>query len=69
LERIVTAAEIARELELTVNAGHGITYDNVRELLRAFSFDELNIGFVIVARSVAVGMETAVREMKTCVAS
>ena len=64
IDRIRRAAEAAREKKILVNAGHGIDYDNVAPLAEAFKFHEFNIGFAIVARSLFVGMEQAVREMK-----
>ncbi|MFN0117700.1 MAG: pyridoxine 5'-phosphate synthase [Elusimicrobiota bacterium] len=64
LARIRTTGFLAQRLGLLVNAGHGINYDNVSALVKSFSFNELNIGFSIVARSVVVGMQQAVFEMK-----
>ena len=49
---------------LRVNAGHGLTYWNVLAIARLEGMEELNIGHTIVSRSVLVGMERAVREMK-----
>ena len=52
-------------LGLIVNAGHGLTLDNVGADRRAAAAsNELNIGHSIVARALFVGMEAAVREMK-----
>jgi pyridoxine 5-phosphate synthase len=64
VDRIKAAAEEAARLGLIVNAGHGLTYDNVEDLCRVFPFHEFNIGFAIIARAVFVGLEPAVREMK-----
>ncbi|WP_071517625.1 pyridoxine 5'-phosphate synthase [Geitlerinema sp. PCC 9228] len=54
----------ARDLGLRVNAGHGLTYQNVRPVACLEGMEELNIGHTIVARAVLVGLERAVREMK-----
>lgn len=65
LARLANAAEVAQLLGLQVNAGHGINYDNVQQLLRIVPhLHELNIGHTIVSRALWVGMEAAVREMK-----
>ena len=64
LERISRAAEFAASIGLVVNSGHGINYLNVRELLSAAKFNELNIGHTIISRAIIAGMENAVREMK-----
>jgi pyridoxine 5-phosphate synthase len=67
LATIVAAAARGRELGLVVNAGHGLRYDNVREVAAIAGIDTLNIGHSIVARALLVGMEAAVREMRALV--
>lgn len=64
LKKLMRAAAQARSAGLTVNAGHGLDYDNVRPVARIEGMHELNIGFSIVARSIFVGLPQAVREMK-----
>jgi len=49
---------------LKVNAGHGLHYTNVQAIAAIPDIAELNIGHAIVAHSVFVGWENAVREMK-----
>jgi len=68
LARLVDAAAVARGLGLQVNAGHGLTLENVAPVARIAGMDELNIGHSIVARAVLVGMAEAVREMKRAIA-
>ena len=63
-ERIITAAELATELGLQVNAGHGLHYQNVHAIAAIKQVRELNIGHAIVARAVFVGLSAAVSEMK-----
>ena len=63
LERIAQAATYAGERGLTVNAGHGLTLENVGEIASLPEIVELNIGHSIVARALFVGMEEAAREM------
>ncbi len=53
----------ARALGMTVNAGHGLKYDNVRAIAEIPGIAELNIGHSIISRAVFTGLETAVREM------
>ncbi len=64
LKKIYQAAEEAKKRGLLVNAGHGITYENISDLISGFDFNELNIGFSIVARALTVGLRAAVKEMK-----
>ena len=70
LQRLATAARYGHQIGLRVNAGHGLNYDNLPAFLQAVPhLDTLNIGHSIVARSVMVGMEQAVREMKALMIS
>lgn len=64
LERLRAATELARELGLAVHAGHGLTYENVMPVAAIPGCEELNIGHSVVSRSVLVGIERSVREMK-----
>ncbi|MGL6133242.1 MAG: pyridoxine 5'-phosphate synthase [Prochlorococcaceae cyanobacterium] len=67
LARLEEGSFIARSLGLRVNAGHGLTYQNVEPVAAIEGMEELNIGHTIVARALAVGLEQAVREMKALV--
>ena len=53
----------AHSLGLRVNAGHGLDTENVAPIVLLPHVEELNIGYSIVARSLFVGVEAAVREM------
>ncbi len=53
----------AKKLGLEVFAGHGLNYQNVREILNISEITELNIGHSIIARAVFVGLERAIKEM------
>jgi pyridoxine 5-phosphate synthase len=67
LARLSEGSFVARSLGLRVNAGHGLTYQNVEPVAAIEGMEELNIGHTIVARALAVGLEQAVREMKALV--
>ena len=67
LARLTEATVIARQLGLRVNAGHGLTYQNVEPIAAIDGMEELNIGHTIVARSVAVGLQQAVKEMRALI--
>lgn len=66
--RLKAAAQYGHELGLQVNAGHGISLDNLNGILRVPHLDTLNIGHSIVARALFVGLEKAVREMRAAMA-
>lgn len=64
LSRLREAAVFAHSLGLEVNAGHGLDYSNVCAVASLPHMHELNIGYSIVAHSIFVGLEKAVRKMK-----
>jgi len=63
LKKIAISARLAADNGLQVNAGHGLNYDNVRDILTIPELHMLNIGHSIISRSVFVGLKRAVREM------
>ena len=64
LERVRAGVARASAAGLIVNAGHGLTLDNVTPIAALAEIEELNIGHSIVARALFVGLEAATREMK-----
>ncbi|MFN3926187.1 MAG: pyridoxine 5'-phosphate synthase [Pseudanabaenaceae cyanobacterium] len=67
LQYLQKGAELAVSLGLRLNAGHGLTYQNVRPIALIPHMEELNIGHSIISRGVLVGLERAVREMKALI--
>ena len=63
LKRLKKASIQAHKSGLIVYAGHGLDYQNVKDMLDIPYLEELNIGHSIVSRSVFVGIKEAVREM------
>ncbi|MDD2916156.1 MAG: pyridoxine 5'-phosphate synthase [Gallionella sp.] len=64
LERIRVAAEHAHAHGLQVNAGHGLHYHNVQSIVAIPNIVELNIGHAVIAESIFIGLDAAVRKMK-----
>jgi len=64
VRRLKEASRFANSIGLIVNAGHGLTVDNVRKIKRLPHLHELNIGHAIVADAVFVGLSQAIRDMK-----
>ncbi len=54
----------AMELGLRVAAGHGLNMQNVSDIVEIETIEELNIGQSIIARSVYVGLEQAILDMR-----
>jgi len=65
LARITEAARLGAELGLEVHAGHGLTYDTVGPIAALPQIRELNIGHFIVGEAIFVGLEAAIRGMRS----
>ena len=63
VRRLVAASQLAHELGLQVNAGHGLNCRNLPALFAVPHLVELNIGHSIISRAVMVGLHAAVTEM------
>jgi len=64
LERIAKAVRLGRELDLQVNAGHGLDYHNIKAVAAIDGIIEFNIGHAIISQAVFSGLQTAVADMK-----
>jgi pyridoxine 5-phosphate synthase len=58
------AASLGARIGLAVHAGHGLTVGNVGPVAAIPEVEELNIGHSIVSRSIFIGIEEAVRELR-----
>lgn len=66
-QRIARAIRQARRLGLRVNVGHGLDYQNVSPLTNIPGIEEYSIGHSIISRAVLVGLDRAVREMRSLI--
>lgn len=64
LAKLVEGIQYAHQGGLKVNAGHGLTYFNVKPIAAIPEIIELNIGHAIIARAAIDGLDKAVRDMK-----
>ncbi|AMG30143.1 pyridoxine 5'-phosphate synthase [Grimontia hollisae] len=64
LKKIAAGASYAADLGIKVNAGHGLTYHNVKPIAAIPEIYELNIGHAIIGRAVFDGLHKAVADMK-----
>lgn len=64
IEKLQEGVKVAQKSGLRVNAGHGLTYQNVGLIVEFLDIEELHIGHSIVSRSVFTGIQKAVSEMK-----
>lgn len=67
LERLRRAAKIASDHGIAVAAGHGLTRFNVPPVAAIPQIEELNIGHAVIADSIFMGLDGAVRAMRSAV--
>jgi pyridoxine 5-phosphate synthase len=67
LRRLREAAALGTQYGLLIAVGHGLTYRNVGAVAAISDVAEFNIGHNIIAHSVFVGLESAVREMRDAI--
>jgi len=65
--KIEESSLYAHSIGLGVNAGHGLDYENVKNIAKITVVEELNIGFSIIAGAVFVGLGDAVKQMKSII--
>jgi pyridoxine 5-phosphate synthase len=65
LERLRVAAADAAGRGLEVHAGHGIDYATVREVAAVPELMELNIGHFLIGEAIFIGLEAAIRRMRS----
>lgn len=66
---LVMAAAAARELGLRIHAAHGLGPRTLRDVASVRGVEDLHVGHALVARSLLVGIDRAVREMRHAVAA
>jgi pyridoxine 5-phosphate synthase len=64
IKQIQKNATLAKKLNLKVAAGHGLNYQNIKLFNQIKDIEELNIGQSIIARSIFVGLDKAIQNMK-----
>lgn len=64
LKTVIQAARFAKELDLGVNAGHGLHYQNTAKIAALKEIDWLHTGHSIISQSLFIGLQQAVRDMK-----
>jgi pyridoxine 5-phosphate synthase len=67
VRRLREGAALATQYGLLVAAGHGLTYRNVGAIAAISEVSEFNIGYNIIARSIFIGLERAITEMREAI--
>ncbi|MCC7394845.1 MAG: pyridoxine 5'-phosphate synthase [Sphingomonadaceae bacterium] len=65
LARIADAAALAVKNGIEPHAGHGLTFDNVQPVAAIPQLAELNIGHYLVGEAIFIGLDAAIRRMRT----
>lgn len=63
-ERLKAAAALAQEKAIECHAGHGLDYDTARQISTLPQVVELNIGHFLIAESIFIGLEAAIKKMR-----
>jgi pyridoxine 5-phosphate synthase len=64
-QRIRKAAAFAKSLGLEVHAGHGLDYASAQTIAALPEIVELNIGHFLIGEAVFVGLDNAIRTMRS----
>ena len=64
LNKIKFAAKYAYEKNIEVHAGHGLNFDNVKNIAKIKYISELNIGHFLIGESIFMSLEKAIMKMK-----
>jgi pyridoxine 5-phosphate synthase len=67
IERFRALSASANKLGLGVSAGRGLSYQNINELASIPMIEELNVGSAILSRSLMVGLERSIQNMKSLI--
>ncbi len=65
LTRIANMAALAAKNGIEPHAGHGLTFENVQPIAAIPQIAELNIGHYLIGEAVFVGLENAIRRMRS----
>ncbi len=67
IEKIKKSVQYAKKLNFKVYGGHGLTYRNIEPIAAIKEIEELNIGHSIIANAAFLGLENAVKNMKSLI--
>ncbi|MDP8209905.1 MAG: pyridoxine 5'-phosphate synthase [Candidatus Stygibacter australis] len=64
LTNIWKSAELIHQAKLTCAVGHGLDYQNIKELVKINEIREFRIGYALVARAIFTGLDRAIRDLR-----
>ncbi len=69
LKKIKNNSKEVVKLGMECHAGHGLTFDNVFEIAKIKDIVELNIGHFLIGEAIFIGIDNAIKEMKSIILS
>lgn len=67
LDKIKESVQLASSLNLECHAGHGLNYDNVKDIAAIENIVELNIGHFLIGEAIFIGLKEAIIRMKNII--
>jgi len=64
LKKIEKAAIFAKNINLDVHAGHGLTFESVKKISKIKDISEFNIGHFLIAESIFIGLKNTILRFK-----
>ena len=62
LNRIKQAAEHCRKIGIDCHAGHGLNFDNVKEISKIPNIIELNVGHFLISNAIMDGLDMTIKK-------
>ena len=69
LKRIKKAVNFAVDKGIEVHAGHGLNFENVKEIAKINNIKELNIGHFLIGESIFMGLDKVIKKMRNIIDS
>ena len=63
LREIKSVVKVAMNNNISVRAGHGLNFDNVKNIVKISGIEELNIGHFIIGEAIFDGLENVIAKM------
>ena len=64
LDKLYYVIDKAISKDISVRAGHGLTYNKIKKIINIKGLEELNIGHFIIGEAIFYGLEEVVKKMK-----
>ena len=65
--QIQKSAKFAKKNNIECHAGHGLKYNDVKEIAKINEISELNIGHFIIGESIFMGLKKTILKMKNII--